>query len=191
MSKPKLLHVSTREEWRAWLEEHHATETEVWLVFAKKHSGKPRVSYDAAVEEALCFGWIDSIARTLDDDHSAQKFTPRKDRTNWSSSNLERVERLMAEGKMTKAGIAKMHPDPDYRPPERIGAEPPPWLEEALRKEPAAWESFQRLAPSHRKNYVRWITEAKKEETRQRRLQEAIRMLERNEKLGITPPPTR
>jgi uncharacterized protein YdeI (YjbR/CyaY-like superfamily) len=74
---------------------------------------------------------------------------------------------------------------------ERLGAEPPPWLEEALREHPAAWESFQRLAPSHRRNYVRWITEAKKEETRQRRLQQALGMLERNEKLAITPPPTR
>lgn len=191
MSKPKLVHVETREAWRAWLEEHHATETEVWLVFAKKHTGKPRVSYDAAVEEALCFGWIDSIARKLDDDHYAQTFTPRKDRTNWSPSNLERVKRLMAEGKMTAAGIAKLHPDPDYKPPERAGAEPPPWLEEALKEHPAAWESFQRLAPSHRRNYVRWITEAKKEETRQRRLQQALGMLERNEKLEITPPPKR
>jgi uncharacterized protein YdeI (YjbR/CyaY-like superfamily) len=191
MSELKLVRVETREEWRAWLEKHHASETEAWLVFPKKHTGRPRVAYDAAVEEALCFGWIDSVARTLDDDNSTQRFTPRKDRTNWSPSNLERVERLTAEGKMTEAGIAKLHPDPNYRPPERIGAEPPPWLEEALRKHPAAWELFQRLAPSHRKNYVRWITEAKKEETRQRRLQEAVRMLERGEKLGINPPPTR
>lgn len=191
MSEPKLVHAETREEWRAWLEKHHATETEIWLVFPKKHTGKPRVSYDAAVEEALCFGWIDSVARTLDGDHSMQRFTPRKDRTNWSPSNLERVERLRAEGKMTDAGIAVLHPDPDYRPPERIGAEPPPWLEEALRKHPKAWESFQHLAPSHRRNYVRWITEAKKEETRLGRLQQALGMLERGEKLGITRPPAR
>jgi len=185
MSEPKLVRAETREEWRAWLEKHHATETEIWLVFPKKHTGKPRVSYDAAVEEALCFGWIDSVARSLDGDHSAQKFTPRKDRTNWSPSNLERVKRLMADGKMTEAGIAKLHPDPNYQPPERIGAEPPPWLEEALRKHSAAWEFFQGLAPSHRKNYVRWITEAKKEETRQKRLQQALSMLERSEKIGL------
>jgi uncharacterized protein YdeI (YjbR/CyaY-like superfamily) len=185
VGRPKLIRVSTREEWRAWLEKHHATETEVWLVYPKKHTGKPRVPYDDAVEEALCFGWIDSTTHKLDDDHYAQTFTPRRDRTNWSALNLERVRRLIADGKMTEAGLAKLHPDPDYRPPERSGAEPPPWLEEALRKHPAAWESFQRLAPSHRKNYVRWITEAKKEETRQRRLQEALPMLERNEKLGI------
>jgi uncharacterized protein YdeI (YjbR/CyaY-like superfamily) len=180
-----LLHVTNRKDWRAWLAGHHATETEVWLVYAKQHTGKPRVSYDEAVEEALCYGWIDSIVRKLDEDHYAQKFTPRKDRMRWSAPNLERVRRLLAAGKMTEAGIAVLHPDPDYQPPERSGPEAPPYLEEVLKRNPAAWENFQRLAPSHRKNYVRWITEAKKEETRQRRLQEAIRMLEANEKLGI------
>ncbi|HEX3126079.1 MAG TPA: YdeI/OmpD-associated family protein [Thermoanaerobaculia bacterium] len=181
----KTLHVTNREDWRAWLAGHYDTETEVWLVFAKQHTGKPRVSYDDAVEEALCYGWIDSIVKKIDDDHYAQKFTPRTDRTRWSASNLERVRRLLAQGKMTEAGIAVLHPDPNYQPPERPGPEPPLFLEEALKQHPAAWENFQRLAPSHRKNYVRWITEAKKEETRQRRLQEAIRMLEANEKLGI------
>lgn len=181
----KTLHVTNRKDWRAWLAENHATETEVWLVFAKQHTGKPRVSYDDAVEEALCYGWIDSIARKIDDDLYAQKFTPRKDRTRWSAPNLERVRRLLAEGKMTEAGIAVLHPDPNYKAPERSGPEPPPFLEEALKQHPAAWENFQRLAPSHRKNYVRWVTEAKKEETRQRRLKDAIRMLEANEKLGL------
>jgi uncharacterized protein YdeI (YjbR/CyaY-like superfamily) len=118
-----LLHVTNRQDWRAWLAEHHAAETEVWLVFAKQHTGKPRVSYDEAVEEALCYGWIDSIVRKMDDDHYAQKFTPRKDRTKWSASNLERVRRLLAEGQMTEAGIAVLHPDPDYQPPERPGPE--------------------------------------------------------------------
>ncbi|HYN22394.1 MAG TPA: YdeI/OmpD-associated family protein [Thermoanaerobaculia bacterium] len=185
MSKPKLLYVETREEWRAWLEKHHASETEVWLAYAKKPTGKPRVSYDAAVEEALCFGWIDSTTHKVNDDYFAQTFTPCKDRTNWSALNLERVRRLLAEGRMTEAGLAKLHPDPDYRPPERVGPDAPPDLEKALRKHSGAWESFQRLSPSRRRDYIRWITEAKKEETRQRRLQEAIGKLERNEKMGM------
>jgi len=181
-----LLYVPTREEWRAWLEEHHATDTEVWLVFYKKHTGKPRVPYDEAVEEALCFGWIDSIARKLDEDRYAQKFTPRKDRSNWSAPNLERVERLITAGKMTPAGLAKLNPAPQA-PPRRFesGDEIPAFVTEALQTSPAALENFERLAPSHRKNYVRWIIEAKKEETRQRRLQEALRKLERNEKIGL------
>ncbi|MES1244721.1 MAG: YdeI/OmpD-associated family protein [Acidobacteriota bacterium] len=181
----KTLHVTNREDWRAWLAGHHASETEVWLVFAKAHTGRPRVSYDEAVEEALCYGWIDSIVRKLDDDSYAQKFSRRKDRTNWSAPNLERVQRLLAEGKMTEAGLAVLHPDPDFRPPERSGPEPPPELEEALKRHPAAWNNFQKLAPSHRKEFVRWMTEAKKEETRQRRFQKAMQMLEANEKLGL------
>ena len=179
-----LLYVPNRDDWRAWLEEHHATETEVWLVFYKKHTGKPRVPYDEAVEEALCFGWIDSIARRLDEDRFAQKFTPRKDRGNWSELNLQRMEKLIAVGRMTPAGLAKLDPQ---APPKRfeIGEEIPSFIAEAFAANPAAGESFQRLAPSHRRNYIRWIIEAKKEETRQRRLQEALQKLERNEVLGL------
>lgn len=179
-----LLYVAAREEWRAWLEEHHATTAEVWLVFYKKHTGKPRVAYGDAVEEALCFGWIDSIARKLDDDRFAQKFTPRKDHGNWSALNLERMKRLIANGRMTPAGLAKFEPAPQ---PQRFesGAEIPSFIAEALRAHPAAAENFQRLAPSYQRNYIRWVIEAKKEETRQRRLQEAIEKLERDEKLGL------
>jgi uncharacterized protein YdeI (YjbR/CyaY-like superfamily) len=179
-----LLYVPTREKWRAWLAEHHATATEVWLVYYKKHTGKPRVSYDDAVEEALCFGWIDSIVRKLDDDRFAQKFTPRKDHGTWSAPNLERMKRLIADGRMTPAGLAKFEPAP---PPQRFesGAEIPSFIAEALQTNPAAAESFRRLAPSHQRNYIRWIIEAKKEETRHRRLQEALQRLERNETLGL------
>lgn len=184
----KLLDVRHREDWRAWLEKHHATETEVWLVFHKKHTGIPRVPYDESVEEALCFGWIDSIARKLDEDRFAQKFTPRKDHSNWSALNLQRVERLIAAGRMTPAGLAKLDPAVHSAPrPKRFeaGDEIPAFIAKALQAHPAAGEIFERLAPSHRRNYVRWITEAKKEETRLRRLQVALQMLERNEVLGL------
>lgn len=182
--EPKLLYVPTREEWRAWLAEHHETETEIWLVFPKQHTGKPRVSYGDAVEEALCFGWIDSIARRIDEDRSAQKFTPRKDTGNWSAPNLERMERLIAGGQMTPAGLAKLAPvaqPPRYQSDSAV----PLFVEEALKENEAAYRNFLALAPSHRRNYIRWITEAKKEETRQRRLQESLRLLETNQKLGL------
>ena len=182
--EPKLFYAATREEWRAWLQEHHETETEVWLVYPKKHTGEPRVPYDDAVEEALCFGWIDSIARKLDADRFAQKFTPRKDTGNWSAPNLKRMERLIAGGRMTPAGLAKfapVAPAPRYQSDSAL----PPFVEEALKGNETAYQYFQSLPPSHRRNYVRWITEAKKEETRQRRLQEALRMLEQNQKLGL------
>jgi uncharacterized protein YdeI (YjbR/CyaY-like superfamily) len=101
-----MLYVTTRDEWRAWLAEHHDTEREVWLVSYKKHTGRPQIPYDDAVEEALCFGWIDSLVKTIDDERFAQKFTPRKEKSNWSESNKRRVRKLVREGRMTEAGLA-------------------------------------------------------------------------------------
>ena len=101
-----MLYVTTRDEWRAWLAEHHDTEREVWLVSYKKHTGRPQIPYDDAVEEALCFGWIDSLVKTIDDERFAQKFSPRKGKSNWSESNKRRVRKLVREGRMTEAGLA-------------------------------------------------------------------------------------
>src|SRR5918992_6386370 len=121
MKISKKLYVTNRDEWRAWLEKNHATEREVWLIYYKKHTGKPRIPYDDAVEEALCFGWIDSIVKTLDGDRYMQKFTPRTNVGKWSRLNLERVKKLLHEGRMTEAGRAKLPPDltplPDQAPP--------------------------------------------------------------------------
>jgi uncharacterized protein YdeI (YjbR/CyaY-like superfamily) len=100
----KTLHVTTREAWRKWLQKHHDRETEVWLIFYKQHTGKPRVAYEDAVEEALCFGWIDSIVRRVDDECYMQKFTPRKPNSKWSDSNRARVKKLLKAGLMTEAG---------------------------------------------------------------------------------------
>ena len=102
------LHVSNREEWRRWLSDHHRTEREIWLVFYKKNSGKIGIGYEEAVEEALCFGWIDSLARRIDDEQYAQKFSPRKPNSGWSESNKRRIEQLRRQGKMTEAGLAAL-----------------------------------------------------------------------------------
>ena len=102
----KTLYVPTREEWRAWLTKHHESESEVWLIYYKQQSGRPRIPYDDAVEEALCFGWIDSIVKRLDDEKFAQKFTPRRDRSRWSALNEQRVRKLIKNGRMTEAGMA-------------------------------------------------------------------------------------
>src|SRR5947199_112773 len=106
-----LLHPTTRAAWRSWLAANHDRETEIWLVYNKRHTGEPRVEYDDAVEEAVCFGWIDSIVRTIDENRYAQKFTPRKAKSKWSVSNIERFARMVREGKMTPAGMAKSRPD--------------------------------------------------------------------------------
>lgn len=186
-----LLYVRDRAEWRAWLEKHHASEKVIWLVYYKKHTGKPRIPYDDAVEEALCFGWIDSIVKTLDGDRFIQKFTPRTNTRKWSRLNLERVKKVLREGRMTEAGRAKLPADLEtptsVAPPKWVSAESPlpDLFASALNSNPAAAENFWKLAPSYRRKYVGWVMTARKEETRQRRLAEAIRLLERNEKLGL------
>lgn len=99
------LYIKTREEWRAWLEENHSEEKEIWLLYYKKHTGQPRIPYDDAVEEALCYGWIDSIVKRIDDETFMQKFTPRKVKSNWSDLNKKRVKELIEQGLMEKPGL--------------------------------------------------------------------------------------
>lgn len=112
MEITETLSVSTRAAWRAWLKRHHASKSVIWLITYKKGTGKPRVEYADAVEEALCFGWIDSTTKTIDAERYAQRFTPRKKGSNWSESNLERIKRLVATGQMTPAGAVHL---PDAR----------------------------------------------------------------------------
>lgn len=185
----KTLYVTTREEWRAWLAKHHQSESEVWLVYYKKQTGRPRIPYDDAVEEALCFGWIDSIVKRIDDAKFAQKFTPRKDCTKWSALNKGRVRKLIREGRMTKAGLAKIDvvllgDEPQAKPAKGKFALPR-FVRQALMANQKAWEYFQNLAPSYRRLYIAWIMDAKKEETRARRLREAVARLAQKRKLGL------
>jgi uncharacterized protein YdeI (YjbR/CyaY-like superfamily) len=189
MGTSKILYVTSREEWHAWLAAHSESETEVWLVYSKKHTGQPRIPYDHAVEEALCFGWIDSIVKRIDNEKFAQKFTPRRDCANWSALNKRRVRKLIREGRMTEAGLAKIDlaalgEEPQGKP-GRGDLDVPRFVKQALRASPRAWEHFQKLAPSYRRHYLLWIMDAKKEETRQRRLREAVALLEQNKKLGL------
>src|SRR5262245_23201471 len=170
------LYVTSREEWRAWLTKHYQSETEVWLIYYKKHTGQPRIAYHHAVEEALCFGWVDSIVRRIDDERFAQKFTPRRDSTRWSELNKQRLRKLMGEGRMTEAGLAKINLV--ILGEERPGPDIPRFVAQALRANPKARETFRSLAPSHRKGYIRWIMDARKDETRDRRLREAVSRLE-------------
>jgi uncharacterized protein YdeI (YjbR/CyaY-like superfamily) len=179
----KTLYVTSREEWRAWLKEHYQSETEVWLIYYKKQTGRPRIPYDHAVEEALCFGWIDSIVKRLDDEKFAQKFTPRRDRTRWSALNKRRLRKLIREGRMTEAGLAKVNlatlGEEAQAQPRRGDVDIPRFVKQALKSNAKAWENFRKLAPSHRKGFIQWIMDARKEETRERRLREAVARLER------------
>jgi len=184
MGPSKMLYVSTRDQWRAWLASHYQSETEIWLIYYKKHSGQPRIPYEHAVEEALCFGWIDSIGKRMDDEKFAQKFTPRRDGAKWSALNKLRVRKLIREGRMTEAGLAKidlvMLRDEARSKPSKSELDIPRFVKQALLASPKAWEHFQELAPSHRRQYLHWIMEAKREETRERRLRDAVSRLKQN-----------
>jgi uncharacterized protein YdeI (YjbR/CyaY-like superfamily) len=185
----KTLHVIERAEWRAWLQANGGREKEVWLVFYKRHTGRKRLEYDDAVEEAVCFGWIDSIVRRLDEEKYAQKFTPRKRNSNWSAANIARAKKMIAAGRMTPAGAALIEPGTLRRPPAKPQAADqervPAYFIAALKADPKARAFFAGLAPSYRRLYVRWVGSAKKTETRQRRLDEALATLRAGRKLGL------
>jgi uncharacterized protein YdeI (YjbR/CyaY-like superfamily) len=194
MKTMKRFPATDRSEWRSWLATNHESEREVWVVFQKKHTGQTGMSYEEAVEEALCFGWIDSIVRRLDNDSYARKFTPRMDKANWSETNKRRVAKCIKEGRMTAIGLAKIsYSNPEnYERAERRNpksARPPlavPLsLQRALRANPTVWKNFNSLPPSHQRSYIGWIIQAKREETQERRLNEAIRMLAQNKRLGL------
>jgi uncharacterized protein YdeI (YjbR/CyaY-like superfamily) len=186
----KQLYVTDREQWRNWLTEHHIGVAEVWLIFYKKETGKPTIDYEDAVEEALCFGWIDSIIKKIDDKKYARKFTPRKDKSMWSDLNKKRANKMIKAKRMTEIGFAKIKAakksglwEKDGRP--QISFEVPPDLAKALAKNKKAKENFDQLAPSYRRQYIGWIAVAKRAETKKRRIKESIALLEKGKKLGM------
>lgn len=188
----KTLHVETRDSWRLWLGEHHASETEIWLIFHKIHTGMPNVPYGDAVEEALCFGWIDSLIKRIDGDRYARKFTPRCPGSVWSESNKVRAEKMIADELMTDAGKvfideaqASGEWDRKRTRPSLPLDEVPSELSDAFRTHAKAAFAFNSLAPTYQKQYILWIATAKRVETRQRRTNEAIEKLERGERLGL------
>lgn len=179
------LDVRTREEWHNWLAEHHDSESEVWLVFHKRHTGRASIPYQDALDEALCFGWIDSLIKRLDDARYARKFTPRKPDSKWSDSNRKRYALLQARGLLMPAGLKRAPTARRYAPRPLPGTKVPRYIERALRSQPSAWQNFQRLAPSHRRNYIAWIDSAKHGATKIRRLSEAANLLAVGKKLGL------
>jgi uncharacterized protein YdeI (YjbR/CyaY-like superfamily) len=181
----KTLDVQTVAAWQAWLARHHQSESEVWLVFYKRHTGRPSIAYDDAVCEALCFGWIDSLIKRLDDNRYARKFTPRKPGSRWSTANRERYARLQASGRLKPAGVRLAPTDRSGDAPQPPGAGIPKYIKQGLKRHRAAWVFFQNLAPSYRRMYIAWIDSAKREETKAKRLQEAIAKLGAGEKLGL------
>jgi uncharacterized protein YdeI (YjbR/CyaY-like superfamily) len=163
-------------DWRNWLAKNHDREREVWLVYFKAGSGKTNIDYESSVEEALCFGWIDSIIQKIDEEKYARKFNQRRIESVWSETNKRRIVKLIREGRMTKAGMAKVTFDinkvdmsqPKPKPPL---VKMPEKIEEALKSQPEVWKAFRKIAPSLQRNCILWLSDAKKPETFERRLQ--------------------
>lgn len=180
------LYVKEREAWRTWLEKNHYRKMEIWLIYYKKHTGKPGIPYDDSVEEALCFGWIDSTVKRIDDEKYVRRYTPRRPKSVWSVSNMKRVHRMIEEGRMTEHGLAKIPEEVlEGKVQEQVVPEvlpTPPELEKALAGNPKARKNWERFAPSHRKMYIHWILDAKRQETRQRRIKKLITMAEENKR---------
>ena len=190
MPKVAALGFASRGKWREWLERNHASSDGTWLYIHKKGSRRRGLRYEEAVEEALCFGWIDSKVRAHDADRFVQWFSPRKEGSVWSETNRRRVSRLRRRGVMTDAGLRSVRvarrngmwgalPDRSDRP------EPGADLLEALSKDPAAWRGWMSFAPSYRKMYIHWVDDAKRPQTRGRRVAEVVRRSREGRKPGM------
>jgi uncharacterized protein YdeI (YjbR/CyaY-like superfamily) len=172
----------SRAAWRAWLERHHARRTEIWVVYYKRHTGKASVSYDEAVEEAICFGWIDGLVKRVDDERHMQRFTPRRKGSVWSAVNLRRFARLVEQGLVKDAGHAAgpkagtKVADVSWLRPDVIPKE----VGRLIGRSKMALKNLKAMAPSYRKHFVYYIDSAKRPETRERRARMAIELLEQN-----------
>jgi uncharacterized protein YdeI (YjbR/CyaY-like superfamily) len=178
------LEVRNRQQWRTWLGKHHASSSGVWLVFYKEHTGVSSIPYEDSVREALCFGWIDSLIKRLDDERYARKFTPRKPTSKWSEINRNRWAELKAGGLLTGAGLAAAPTENTYASRPAV-PDLPPYLAQALKANRKAWSFFQQLAPTYRRHFVVWIHLAQRPETREKRIRQSIALLAAGKKLGL------
>ena len=180
-----------RKEWRTWLTKNHNTCEGVWLIYFKKHTKKQTIKYDDAVEEALCFGWIDSKINRIDEERYRQVFTPRKKKSIWSLLNKKRVEKMIKEGRMTKAGMLKVEEAKKNGMWQKAYTsetkpEVPSDLIKTLKKNKIAEENFTNFTNSQQLRYVYWINDAKREETRTKRIQQVVQLASQNIKPSMT-----
>ena len=178
------LEVRNREQWRTWLEKHHASSQGIWLVCHKDHTEMKSIPYEDTVREALCFGWIDSLVKRLDVDRYARKLTPRRPTSKWSDINRKRWAELKTAGLLTSAGLVAA-PTKNTYAPRPVVPDLPAYIARALKTNSRASEFFRKLAPTDRRPFVVWIHTAKRPETRERRIRESIRLLAAGKKLGL------
>jgi uncharacterized protein YdeI (YjbR/CyaY-like superfamily) len=182
-----VLEFKDQQVFEAWVEKHHKEIPGVWVRFYKKASGIPSITYDEALDVALCYGWIDSQMKSYDDKSYIQKFTPRKSKSPWSEINRSHVARLIKEGRMQEAGLAAIELakqngqwDSAYASP--TNTVPPPDFQKALDANKKAKEFFETLSKTQKFYFIYWITNAKRPETKEKRIKESIAMLERGDK---------
>lgn len=182
----KILYAKNRKEWRAWLARHHATAKEIWLLYYKQHTGKVRIPYNDAVEEALCYGWIDSTVKTIDANRFAQRFSPRRPTSNLSETNRERIRRLIAQKRVTAAGLAAIrHAFPSASPAHRTFIIAPDILQ-VLKADARTWKNFQAFPASYKGIRVGWVEGARKRPTEfVKRLRYFVKMTAKNRRFGM------
>ena len=174
------LYVTTRKEWRDWLKKHYQSEKEIWLVYYKKHTGKPRINYNEAVEEALCFGWIDSIVKSIDEDRFAQRFSLRNPKRPYSQANKERLRELIRQGKVVKKVLATVGNVTEEE------FEIPPDILKAIKASKEAWENFQGFSQSYIRIRIAFIDGARnRPQEFKKRLRYFIEMTEKNKQFGF------
>jgi uncharacterized protein YdeI (YjbR/CyaY-like superfamily) len=178
-----------KKNWREWLEENHNKIKGIWLIHYKKKSNKKSINHYDAVEEALCFGWIDSTLKRIDEEKYILRYTPRKNKSVWSKINKETAERMILQGKMTKAGLEKINSAKKnglwksaYT--NKIKEKIPTDLKVSLQSDIIAWENFQNFANSYRNMYIGWVKNAKTDETRIKRIKEIVKKSRKNKKPG-------
>lgn len=180
MEISKTLYITNPKDWRKWLKQHHKTEAEVWLVYPKKATGRPRIEYNDAVEQALCFGWIDSIIKKLDDEHTVQRFSPRKPKAKYSQANIERLRTLVAQKKVIKE-VADTLTD-------ILNAEfvIPPDILKAIQADREAWKNFQSFSDAYVRIRIAFIDAARKRPAEFiKRLCYFIEMTSKNKQIGF------
>ena len=178
------LDVRTRRQWRQWLAKHHASSPGIWLVRHKQHTGVDSMPHEDLVCEALCFGWVDSLIKRLDNNRYAIKVTPRKPTSKWSDINRRRWKKLEAAGLLAPAGLGAAPTANRYAAHPPI-PELPAYIEKAIKTNVKAWQFFQQLARTYRRDFVVWIHIAKRPETREKRIRESIALLAAGKKLGL------
>lgn len=184
----KTFYPRNRRAWRAWLARHHTAASHIWLVYFKKESGKPRVPYSDAVEEALCYGWIDGQTQVIDDERWGQRFSPRRKTSTLSEMNRERVRRLIAAKKMTKAGLERIAHvfDRKKHTAKRLKWTLPKDIAARLKRDPQVWKHFQKFPDSYKRIRIAWIDAARhRPEILETRLNYFIKMTKQNKRFGM------